>query len=84
MLYNISIRLLLLKLILKNLSLVAQYFYIIITAFFNCFFKTVSKKAGIFGIISSYFKVVESTTWIIIYLYRFAWILGNFNTANLT
>ena len=83
-LYNISIRLLLLKLILKNLSLVAQYFHIIITAFFNCFFKTLSKEVDIFSTISSHFKVVESITQIIMHLHRFAWILRNFNTANLT
>ena len=84
-LYNISIRSLLLKLMLKNLSLVAQYFYIIIIiVFFNCFFKTLLKVVGIFNTISSYFKVVKSIIWIMIYLYKFAQILKNFNTANLT
>ena len=83
-LYNISIRSLLLKLTLKNLSLVVQCFYTIITVFFNCFFKTLLKEIGVFSTVSSYFRVVESITQIIIYLHRFTQILKNFNTANLT
>jgi hypothetical protein len=44
----------LLKLTLKNPSLVAQYFYTIITAFFDCFFKCLSREAGIFGTCHEY------------------------------
>jgi PIF1-like helicase/helitron helicase-like protein len=74
----------LLKLTLKNPSLVAQYFHTIITAFFDCFFKCVSKEAGIFGTISSYFGVVESTTRMMLHLHGFAWLSGNFGAANLS
>lgn len=74
----------LLKLTLKNPSLVAQYFHAIITAFFGCFFKCLSKEAGIFGTISSYFGVVESTTRMMLHLHGFAWISGNFGAANLS
>ena len=81
---NIGIKLYLFKLILKNLSLVAQYFYIIITAFFNCFFKCLFKEAGIFSTISSYFKIVELITQIILYLYRFAKLFKNFSIINLS
>jgi hypothetical protein len=74
----------LLKLTLKNPSLVAQYFHTIITAFFDCFFKCLSREAGIFGTISSYFRVVESTTRMMLHLHGFAWLSGNFGAANLS
>ncbi len=74
----------LLKLTLKNPSLVAQYFHTIITAFFDCFFKYLSREAGIFGTISSYFGVVESTTRMMLHLHGFAWLSGNFGAANLS
>ena len=59
---NIGIQAMLLKLTLKNLSLVAQYFHAIVTAFFNCFFKSLVKDSGIFSTVSFYFGVVESMT----------------------
>jgi len=68
---------------LKNPSLVAQYFHVIISAFFTCFFKTLSKEPGIFGIVTSHFGVVESTTRIMLHLHGFAWLAGNFGTTNL-
>ncbi|KAH6668512.1 hypothetical protein B0J14DRAFT_488349, partial [Halenospora varia] len=74
----------LLKLTLKNPSLVALYFHTIITAFFDCFFRCLSKEAGIFGTISSYFGVVESTTRMMLHLHGFAWLSGNFGAANLS
>jgi hypothetical protein len=74
----------LLQITLKNPSLVAQYFYVIVSEFFGCFFKTLSKEPGIFGTVTSYFGVVESTTRMMLYLYRFAWLAGNFGAANLT
>lgn len=74
----------LLKLTLKNPSLVAQYFHTIITAFFDCFFKCLSREAGIFGSVSSYFGVVESTTRMMLHLHGFAWLSGNFGAANLS
>jgi len=84
MLDDIGVKSRLLKLILKNPSLVAQYFYTIITAFFDCFFKCLSREAGIFGTISSYFRVVESMTRIMLHLHGFAWLSGNFGAANLS
>jgi hypothetical protein len=66
----------LLKLTLKNPSLVAQYFHTIIAAFFDCFFKCLSREAGIFGTTSSYFGVVESTTRMMLHLHGFACFLG--------
>jgi hypothetical protein len=74
----------LLKLTLKNPSLVAQYFHTIITAFLDCFFKCLSREAGIFGTISSYFGVVELTTRMMLHLHGFAWLSGNFGAANLS
>jgi hypothetical protein len=73
----------LLQLTLKNPSLVAQYFHTIITAFFDSFFKCLSKEAGIFGTTSSYFGVVESTTRMMLHLHGFAWLTGNFGAAEL-
>jgi len=72
----------LLKLTLKNPSLVAQYFHTIITAFFDCFFKCLSRDAGIFGTVSSYFGVVESTTRMMLHLHGFAWLSRNFGAAD--
>jgi hypothetical protein len=74
----------LVKLTLKNPSLVAQYFHTIITAFFDSFFKCLSREAGIFGTVSSYFGVVESTTRMMMHLHGFAWLSGNFGAANLS
>jgi len=62
MLDDIGVRSRLLKLTLKNPYLVAQYFHAIITAFFNYFFKCLSREAGIFSTISSYFSIVELIT----------------------
>ncbi|KAH7308319.1 hypothetical protein BKA65DRAFT_415158, partial [Rhexocercosporidium sp. MPI-PUGE-AT-0058] len=60
------------------------YFHAIITAFFECFFKCLSREVGIFGITSSYFGVVESITRMILHLHGFAWLSGNFSTINLS
>ncbi|KAH8799116.1 hypothetical protein F5884DRAFT_758603 [Xylogone sp. PMI_703] len=81
---NAGVKSRLLKLTLKNPSLVAQYFHTIITAFFDCFFKCLSGEAGIFGTVSSYFGVVESTTRMMLHLHGFAWLSGNFGAANLS
>jgi hypothetical protein len=74
----------LLQLTLKNPSLVAQYFHVIVSAFFSCFFKTLSKEPGIFGTSTSHFGVVESTTRMMLHLHGFAWLAGNFGAANLS
>jgi hypothetical protein len=81
---DVGVNSLLLKLTLKNPSLVAQYFHTIVTAFFECFFKTLSKDIGIFGSVSSHFGVVESTTRMMLHLHGFAWLSGNFGAANLS
>jgi hypothetical protein len=69
---------------LKNPSLMAQYFHVIITAFFDCFFRTLSKEPGIFNTVTSHFGVVESTTRMMLHLHGFAWLAGNFGAANLS
>lgn len=74
----------LLQMTLKNPSLVAQYFHVIISAFFDCFFKTLSKEPGIFGTVTTHFGVVESTTRMMLHLHGFAWLAGNFGAANLS
>lgn len=74
----------LLQMTLKNPSLVAQYFHVIVSAFFSCFFKTLSKEPGIFGTVTSHFGVVESTTRMMLHLHGFAWLAGNFGAANLS
>lgn len=74
----------LLQLTLKNPSLVAQYFHVIVSGFFSCFFKTLSKEPGIFGTVTSHFGVVESTTRMMLHLHGFAWLAGNFGAANLS
>lgn len=74
----------LLQITLKNPSLVAQYFHTIMSAFFSCFFKTLSNKPGIFGTVTSHFGVVESTTRMMLHLHGFAWLAGNFGAANLS
>jgi hypothetical protein len=81
---NAENRLDLIKLTLKNPSLVAQYFHTIVNAFFGCFFKSLAKEAGIFGTVSSHFGVVESTTRMMMHLHGFAWLTGNFGAANLS
>jgi hypothetical protein len=81
---NAGNRLELIKLTLKNPALVAQYFHTIINAFFDCFFKSLAKEAGIFGTVSSHFGVVESTTRMMMHLHGFAWLTGNFGAANLS
>src|SRR6201746_2409933 len=50
----------LLQMTLKNPSLVAQYFHAIVSAFFSCFFKTLSNEPGIFGTVTSPFRVAAS------------------------
>jgi hypothetical protein len=72
----------LVQLTIKNPSLVAQFFHVIITSFFTYFFKTLSREPGIFGIVSSHFGIVESTTRIMLHLYGFAWLAGNIGAAN--
>ena len=72
----------LLQMTLKNPSLVAQYFHVIVSAFFNCFFKTLPKEPGIFGTVTSHFGVVESTTRMMTHLHGFAWLAG-FGAAKL-
>jgi hypothetical protein len=74
----------LLQMTLKNPSLVAQYFHVIVSAFFGCFFKTLSREPGIFGTVTSHFGVVESTTRMMLHLHGFAWLAGNFGAANLS
>ena len=73
----------LLQLTIKNPSLVAQFFHVVITSFFACFFKTLSREPGIFGTVSSHFGVVESTTRMMLHLHGFAWLAGGIGTANL-
>ena len=72
----------LLQLTIKNPSLVAQFFHVVITSFFACFFKTLSKEPGIFGTVSSHFGIVESTTRMMLHLHGFAWLAGNIGAAN--
>jgi hypothetical protein len=73
----------LLQLTIKNPSLVAQYFHVIVTSFFSCFFKTFSKEPGIFGTVNTHFGIVESTTRMMLHLHGFAWLAGNFGAATL-
>jgi hypothetical protein len=73
----------LLQLTIKNPSLVAQFFHVVITSFFACFFKTLSKEPGIFGTVSSHFGIVESTTRMMLHLHGFAWLAGSIGAANL-
>jgi hypothetical protein len=72
----------LLQLTIKNPSLVAQFFHVVITSFFACFFKTLSREPGIFGTVSSHFGIVESTTRMMLHLHGFAWLAGNIGAAN--
>lgn len=79
-----TVKSVLLQMTLKNLSLVAQYFHVIVRAFFTCFFKTLSLEPGIFGTVSSHFGIVESTTRMMLHLHGFAWLAGNFGATNLS
>ena len=72
----------LLRLTIKNPSLVAQFFHVVITSFFSCFFKTLSKEPGIFGTVDSHFGIVESTTRMMLHLHGFAWLAGNIGAAS--
>jgi hypothetical protein len=81
---NAGLKSVLLQMTLKNPSLVAQYFHQIVSAFFSCFFKTLSKEPGIFGTVTSHFGVVESTTRMMLHLHGFAWLAGNFGAATLS
>jgi hypothetical protein len=81
---SIGLKSVLLQITLKNPSLVAQYFHEIVSAFFSCFFKTLSKEPRIFSTITSHFRVVESTTRMMLHLHGFAWLAGNFSAANLS
>jgi hypothetical protein len=74
----------LLQLTIKNPSLVAQFFHVVVTSFFSCFFKTLSREPGIFGTITAHFGIVESTTRMMLHLHGFAWLAGNFGAANLS
>lgn len=76
-----GIRSKLLQLTIKNPSLVAQFFHVVITSFFACFFRTLSKELGIFGTVSSHFGIVESTTRMMLHLHGFAWLAGNIGAA---
>ncbi|KAH9203479.1 hypothetical protein DL95DRAFT_503334 [Leptodontidium sp. 2 PMI_412] len=71
----------LLQLTIKNPSLVAQFFHVVITSFFACFFKTLSKEPGIFGTVNSHFGIVESTARMMLHLHGFAWLAGNIGAA---
>ena len=73
----------LLRLTIKNPSLVAQFFHVIVTSSFTCFFKTLSREPGIFGTVASHFGIVELTTRMMLHLHGFAWLAGNFGAANL-
>ena len=73
----------LLQLTIKNPSLVAQFFHVVITSFFTCFFRTLSGEPGIFGTVTSHFGIVESTTRMMLNLHGFAWLAGNFGAATL-
>ncbi|KAH9203840.1 hypothetical protein DL95DRAFT_377440, partial [Leptodontidium sp. 2 PMI_412] len=73
----------LLQLTIKNPSLVAQFFHVVVTSFFTCFFKTLSREPGIFGTVGSHFGIVESTTRMMLHLHGFARLAGNFGAANL-
>ncbi|KAH7378662.1 hypothetical protein BKA64DRAFT_714432 [Cadophora sp. MPI-SDFR-AT-0126] len=46
---ELGIKFKLLQLTIKNPSLVAQFFHVIITSSFSCFFKTLSRESGIFN-----------------------------------
>lgn len=71
----------LLQLTIKNPSLVAQFFHVVIISFFAYFFKMLSREPGIFGTVSSHFGIVESTTRIMLHLHGFAWLAGNIGAA---
>ena len=73
----------LLQLTIKNPSLVAQFFHVVVTSFFSCFFRTLSRESGIFGTVTSHFGIVESTTRMMLHLHGFAWLAGNFGAATL-
>ena len=73
----------LLQLTIKNPSLIAQFFYVVITLFFTCFFKTLSREPRIFDIVSSYFGVVESTIRIMLHLHGFVQLAGGISIINL-
>jgi hypothetical protein len=73
----------LLQLTIKNPSLVAQYFHVVVTSFFSCFFRTLSKEPGIFSTVTSHFGIVKSTTRMMLHLHRFAWLSGNFGAVTL-
>jgi len=62
----------LLQLTIKNPNLVAQFFHVVVIFFFSYFFKTLSRKPGIFGTVASHFKIVELITRMMLYLHRFA------------
>ncbi len=81
---NAGNRLELIRLTLKNPSLVAQYFHTMVNAFFDYFFKSLAREAGVFGTVSSHFGVVESTTRMMMHLHGFAWLTGNFGATNLS
>jgi hypothetical protein len=67
-----SIKSKLLQLTIKNPSLIAQFFHVVITSFFTCFLKTLSRESGIFGTVASHFGIVESTTRMMLHLHGFA------------
>ncbi|KFZ18957.1 hypothetical protein V502_03896, partial [Pseudogymnoascus sp. VKM F-4520 (FW-2644)] len=77
-----GIKLKLLQLTIKNPSLVAQFFHVVITSFFACFFKTLSREPGIFGTVSSHSRIVELTTRMMLHLHGFAWLTSNIGAAN--
>jgi hypothetical protein len=81
---NTGLKSVLVEMTLKNPSPVAQYFRQIVSAFFDCFFKTLLKEPGIFGTVTSHFGVVESTTRMMLHLHGFAWLAGNFGAATLS
>ena len=70
----------------SNLSEVLgpRFFRIIVTAFFNCFFRTLTGEPGIFDIVTSYFGALKSTIRIMLYLHWFAWLAENFGAADLS
>jgi hypothetical protein len=81
---SIKVKSVLLQMTLKNPSLMAQYFHVIVSAFFTYFFKTLSKDPGIFGTVTSHFGVMESTTRMMLHLHEFAWLARNFGVVNLS
>ena len=60
-----------------NPALVAEYFHIVVDAFFKKLLRSDQDELGILGSISNHFGVVESNTRLMHHLHGFAWLTGN-------